>query len=223
MKKNVKRYVAGILAFLLILCMAGCSGKNKLKMNSDGNYVDKKTNVAYAIAPASYEPIVTESEAYGKIGDSDVYGIVGIDTSRLLCTGDGTVFYAEDTALPTLDGMKISYVSLVSSEELTLVNIADADTLSALVNVYCTGNEIRKPLYSEDSLAVNWRLKFADEEWGLFYALNYIELKEDYTVSGSDGTTVNYGKAFIFNRFENKCVAVGDLLASYVAEYGSAN
>lgn len=223
MKKHVKRYIAGILAFLLILCMAGCSGKNKLKMNSDGNYVDKKTNVAYAIAPASYEPIASESEAYGKIGDSDVYGVVGVDTSRLLCTGDGTLFYAEDTELPSLDGMQLSYVSLVSSEDVTLANVSDANVVSALVNAYCVGDEMRKPLYSEDSLAVNWRLKLADETLGIFYVLNYIELKEDYTVSGSDGTTVNYGKAFVFNRFENKCVAVGDLLASYVAEYGSAD
>lgn len=223
MRKHIKQYITGALALLLALCTVGCAGKNTLKMNSDGSYVDKKTKVAYAIAPASYEPIASEGEAYGKIGDSDVYGVVGVDTSRLLCDSNGTVFYAESIELPTLDEMEISYVSLVSSDGTTLADVDSADVISALVNVYCMGNEIRKPLYSEEGLSVSWHLKFADSELGLFYALNYIELKEDYIVTASDGTKIDYGNAFIFNRYENRCVAVGDLLSSYVAEYGNSN
>lgn len=206
----------------VMLASAGCSSENKFGVNAEGQYVDKKTDIAYIDAPACYEPIEIGDELYGKIGSAEIYEIVGAAPEKWLCESTGTVFYASDAVLPTLDEMELSYAA-VTVDATELFKITDGDMISALVSSYCEGEAIRKPNYTDTMLNINWRLKFADTSVGIYYVLNYIELNEDYIVTGDGGEQINYGRKFIFNRFEDKCVAVGDVLSEYVDEYNALN
>lgn len=221
--KKVKKLTALLaVMFAVALAFTACSNENKFKVNDDGQYVDKKTDIAYIDAPACYEPIAMGEELYGKMESAQIYEIVGADPEKWLCESMGTVFYAADVKLPTLDGMDISYVS-VNKNDVEVVKLSDEDTVSAIVSTYANGEAIRKPSYTESMLDISWHLKFADESIGIYYVLNYIELTEDYIVTDDSGVQINYGRKFIFNRFENKCVAAGDALASCVNEYGKVN
>ena len=222
-KSSIKKFTAvSALIFAVTLMLTACSNTNKFRLNDDGQYVDKKNNIAYIDAPACYEPIAMGEELYGEIGSAQIYEIVGADPERWLCESTGSVFYASDVTLPALDEMDISYVG-VTMEDVELVRLTDDAVVSALICAYSDGAEIRKPTYTDSMLDVSWRLKFADEGLGIYYVLNYIELTEDYTVTNDDGTQTNYGRKFIFNRFEDKCVVAGDALAAYVDEYKTIN
>ena len=212
------------VAFVLLFSVAlsACSASNKLVLSDDGKYVDKKTDIAYLDAPACYEPIAMGEELYGKIGSAEIYEVVGADPEKWLCEATGSVFYAEDIELPALNKMNITY-ALAIMEDVELSRITDGATLSEIISVYCSGEDIRKPTYFEDTLSVSWKIKLADEELGLYYVLNYIELKEDYVVTNDDGTQINYGRAFIFNRYEGRCVAATGVLSAYVDEYNALN
>lgn len=207
---------------MLASALCSCAKGNKIVLGDDGKYVDKKTNVVYIDAPACYEPIGMGAEQYGVIGEAQLYAVEGADPTEWLCDPTGSVLYAEGIELPTLDKMDISYASLMM-EDVELARISDGAVIGYVVDAYASGAAIRKPTYFENTLAISWRIKLADESLGLYYVLNYIELKEDHVVTNDDGTTVNYGRAFIFNRFEDKCVAAGDILADYSAEYNAIN
>ena len=219
----MKKILTFLLAVLLLsLALCSCAKGNKIVLSDDGKYVDKKTGVVYIDAPACYEPIGMGEEQYGEVGSAQLYAVAGADPEQWLCDATGSVLYADSIELPTLDRMDISYASVLM-EEAELVRITDAEVLGGIVDTYVQGQAIRKPTYFENTLAISWRIKLADEKLGLYYVLNYIELKEDHVITLDDGTQVNYGRAFIFNRFEDKCVVAGDALAKYSAEYKALN
>ncbi len=203
------------LICILLICafaLVSCSKSNKFAM-SDGMYLDKKTDIKYIDASPSYEPIVMGSELYGTIGSAEIYEVEGADPAHLLCESGGTVIYAESFELPTFEKMNISYVAVLE-DDTEISKITDSALISELVDVYSLEKSIRKPNYSKDTLSKSFRLKFADEALGLYYVLNYIELKEDYVTENENGDKINYGRAFIFNRFEDKCVPANDVLKS---------
>ena len=198
--KKIKK----LIALLSIICavtllFTACSNAKKFKVNDDGQYVDKKNNIAYVDAPACSEPIAMGEELYGKMESAKIYEIVGADPEKWLCESMGTVFYAADVKLPDLDEMDISYIR-VNADDIERTRIFDEDTVSALVSAYVYGEAMRKPSYTESMLEISWHLKFADESIGIYYVLNYIELTEDYIVTDDSGVQINYGRKFIFNR-----------------------
>ncbi len=204
----MKRYITSALCVLtcaLLLC--GCSG-NSFEL-SDDKLVNKKTDIAYHYAPACYEPISRGMEKLGEYNSLVLYEIVGADPEKWLCEEMGAVLYADGVSLPTLAEMNISSAEV-------LIDTVDKKTLSsettaALISAYVSAEGTSRPSVSEKSIAHSVMLRFSDESIGICYMLSYLELKEDYT----QGDT-NYGKYFVFNRAENRCVAVPDLLNEYL-------
>jgi hypothetical protein len=189
----------------------------------DGKYVDKKTDVAYFAAPLCYEPLAIGTEVYGVLGNVQLFTIVGADPTKWLCDASGTVFYADNIELPTLDAIGTSYAELVFND-LSLGKITEAERISALTGAYASGTVLEKPSWGINDLEINWRIKFTDESIGIFYVLEYYEVKEDYIVTDAQGNEINYGKRFLFNRFDGrKMVAVGDVLASEVEQFKALN
>ena len=220
MKKYILATVAAVCALCVIL--VGCSKGNEFELNGEGKYVDKSNGVSYIDAPACYEPIAMGEEIYGHVGEAKLYQIQGADPHKWLCESYGTVFYADDVKLPTLGEMNISYCNVVL-EDTVLVKISEATAIAAIVEAYENGESVTRPAVSSDSYDINWRLKMADESVGLYYILSYIEIDEDYVVENENGEQINYGRKFIFNRFENRCVAAGDVMDAYAAEYRELN
>ncbi|MBE6578017.1 MAG: hypothetical protein E7653_07790 [Ruminococcaceae bacterium] len=220
------RYITAAVALLLCMCtlLCGCSKGNKFVMQN-GMYVDKKTDISYHDAPACYEPLAIGTERYGMLGDVELFEIVGADPKQWLCEATGTVFYADGITLPAVDQLNTSYMALMY-EETQIAKITDAALIEKVAKEYVNGENIAKPSWNSDMYDVNWRVRFVDESIGIFYVIAYFELAEDYVVTGTDGVEINYGKRFLYNRFEDKMVVVSDALAPYVAEYkeqGGAN
>jgi hypothetical protein len=192
----------------------------------DGKYVDKKTGIAYYDAPACYQPLSISEEKYGILGEVELFKMVGADPKSWLCEKTGTIFYAEGVTLPAVNEMTVSYLSVVNDDK-EVTRITDAAVIASLASTYVNGAEIEKPHWLTDAYVINWRLKFVDETLGICYVLEYYELSEDYVVTDVWGEKTNYGKKFIYNRFENdsagKMVAADDILASYVESYKAQN
>ncbi len=217
------RYITAAVALALCVCavLCGCSKGNKFTMK-DGMYVDKKTNVAYHDAPACYEPLAIGTEIYGILGEVELFEIVGADPKLWLCEATGTVFYADGVTLPEVDELNTSYMTLVY-EDVQVAKVTDAATIEKVAKAYVDGQNIQKPSWPADMYDINWRVRFIDESLGICYVIAYFELDEDYVITDDTGAEINYGKRFLYNRFEDKMVAVDDTLAPYVAEYKGQN
>ncbi len=202
----MKKYIFSALCVVLCVLTVGCSS-DSFEI-SDGRFVNKKTDIAYTDAPACYEPIEMSTKKYGEIDSVILYEIVGADPEKWLCESTGTVFYAEGVQLPALSEMNISKSELLldtsNGKELS------ADTSGAVIDAYTEGENISRPMPLSEEIVHTVSLRFSDSSLGICYLLSYMELSEDYTVGES-----NYGRYFVFNRFENRCVAVSDLLGSY--------
>ncbi len=225
MRTKAKRYLIFAVALItaVIFCLSSCGKGNKFSMDGDGKYVDKKTNISYIDAPFCYEPIYVSDKVYGTLDKVPLYEIEGADPEKWLCEQSGTVFYADSVRLPTLEEMNVSY-ALVMLEEVTLANISDRGEIEGLVDAYTNGISLQKPYWSDGSYRINWRIRFADETIGVYYIIAYLEVDEDYIVTLDDGTEVNYGRKFFYNRFdEGRLVPAGDLLDGYVEEYNELN
>ena len=208
---KTRRYITAVCAVLLtaatLLC--GCAKANKIRMTDDGKYVDKKSGISYSEAPYCYEPIEVGEKAYGRLGEIDFYEIAGADPEKFL-TSIGVVFYADGETIPQLSDMDIAYASVENDGKVDF-SITDEAVLEAVVKAYVEGEEVMRPsaAMSATDYVVNWRLKLADEDLGIYYVLSYFEMSD--------------GRKLLYNRFENRCVEAGDVLQEYVSEYAKTN
>ena len=194
-----------------------------------GAYVDHRANIKYIAAPSCYEPIEMSEEIYGEMDKVKFFTIVGADPAKWLCEELGNVFYAEGVTLPTLSEMSIGSADVFDAqksitnsagEELPFTTIDDADTLTAIIEAYANGENVPRPVWTEKSFDVNWRIKLDDEGLGIRYVLTYLVLKDNYVEITNGGEQIDHGTRFLYNRFENKLIPVGDLLDEYVSEFG---
>ena len=206
---KIRRYITAACAVLLatatLLC--GCAKANKIQMTNDGKYVDKNSGITYNEAPFCYEPIAVGEKAYGRLGEINFYEIEGVSPEKWL-TSNGVVFYADGESVPSLSDMNISYATVDIDVNLNF-SITDAEVLDALVNAYVNGEAVSRPspALPASNYLINWMVKLADENLGIYYSLSYFELSD--------------GRKLLFNRFENRCVEVGNEMQSYVSEYGN--
>lgn len=226
-----KRYISA-LALVLCICALACACTKKYDFSMDGGaYVDHRLNISYTAAPSCYEPIKMDTEIYGEMDKVKFFRIIGADPEKWLCEELGNVFYADGVKLPTLGEMTLTYVDLFDSEQLDadllddeepLERVTDADVIGTIVDAYCNGENVSRPVWTQSSFDVNWRIKLADESIGIYYVLTYVELKENYVEIANDGTQIDHGKKFLYNRFESRLVPVDGILDEYVERYGTS-
>lgn len=213
--------VAVALALALSLCACG----TKITYDQDnGSYTDKKGN-EYLRAPSAYEPVSYEKDkAYGNlvagIGEFELFQIANATEGEWLTTADGDVMYLDGVKLPTLAefGTDRVYVCREGEQIHAFATLTKTAEIDALLEAYMNGESIPYPSrLAEQSL----RLRFASEEYPfLYYRLTYLEYSSDVIVYTTDAngneTETNYGKYFIYNRDEGRCVPVGDVVHAYV-------
>ena len=214
-----------LAAVTLALALSLCACGTKITYNQDnGSYTDKKGN-EYLRAPSAYEPVSYESEkAMGKmvagIGEFELFQIANANEGEWLTTADGDVLYLESVKLPTLAefGTDRVYICREGEKIHAFATVTKTNEIDALIDAYVNGESIPYPSrVAEQSL----RLRFASEEYPfLFYRLAYLEYSSDVIVytTDADGNEIetNYGKYFIYNRDEGRCVPVGDVVHAYV-------
>ncbi len=221
---KIKRILAALAALALLACLSACQGA-KINYNQDnGSYTDKKGNT-YLRAPSCYEPVSYDSEKpYGTltagIGTFDLYTITGTEPGEWLSTADQDVMYLESVKLPTLQefGTNCVYICREGERIHAFATLQTQAEIDAVVKAYLEGESIPYPArVAEQSL----RLRFASSEYPhLYYRLAYLEYSSDVIVysTDADGNEIetNYGKYFIYNRDEGRCVPVGDVVHKYV-------
>ena len=210
---------AAILLCLALSLFASCAKGNKLV--PDGTlYKDKKTDVSYVYAPLCYEAIAIGEEIYASSKEDTFYTIVGQDPLKWICEESGTVFHAKDIPVPALDEMAISHIE-ICSESLTATTVKSkievAEEISSVISGYLT----TEPLYYPTDVAQRtYKIRFADTSLGIYYSLTFLRYSDDYTETLDDGTVKNYGKDFLYNRYEDRFVPAPKLLSDYVDAIG---
>lgn len=219
-----RKIALAAVALGLVCSLCACGGTKIQYNGDDGSYTDKKGNT-YLHAPAAYEPVSYQSDkAVAKltagIGEFDLYQIAGAGEGEWLTTADGDVLYLDSVQLPTLAEFSTDRVYVCQEGERihAFATITKAEEINTLLEVYLNGESIPYPSrVAKESL----RLRFASNEYPfLYYRLTYLEYSSDVIVYTTDAngneTEVNYGKYFIYNRDDGRCVPVGDILHIYV-------
>lgn len=208
MKSFVSRRYAVYIAIFCTLCitcltLSSCSSLISLSYEND-LLIDKKNNVRYTYAPASFEPAsIGEEYAEYKKTNTVLYKIPGLSPQEWLAEqyeGVGSLFYSTSIALPSLGEFEANeiFVSVSADVSITLANITDADDIAAVINALENGEkEILPATYTNC-----YDLKFASDKYPCIYYKVY------YFDCGGDN-------CYIQDRGTGKCVYVGAMLREY--------
>ncbi len=222
---NTKRIALILAIATLVLCLCSCGGV-KIEYDQDSGSYTANGGKVYLRAPSAYEPVAYDSEkAYGSltvgIGTFDLFAMTNAPVEGdWLTTADRDVLYAEGAALPALQNFGTDRVLICREGEKihAIHTITDKNEIDALISLYLEGESIAYPArVAKESL----RLRFASaENPHLYYRLTYLEYSSDVVVYGTDEngveTETNYGKYFLYDRDEDRCVPVGDVIHKYV-------
>ena len=222
---NTKRIALILAIAALVLCLCSCGGV-KIEYDQDNGSYTAKNGKVYFRAPSSYEPVAYDSEkAYGSltvgIGEFELFTMTNAPVEGdWLTTAERDVLYAEGASLPALQDFGTDRVLICREGEKihAIHTITDSAEIEALIGLYLEGESIAYPTrVAKESL----RLRFASKENPhLYYRLTYLEYSSDVIVYGTDEngaeTETNYGKYFLYDRDEGRCVPVGDVIHKYV-------
>ncbi len=197
------------LACLIIsLLMLSACGVTIHEGMGEGDAMDKSSGTVWYHASTCYEAVELEKKL-GKlvVGEHnlELYKLPDMDPAKWVATEDKNVLYAEGVTLPTLSDMapETMIVYLDAATEQKLKTISNADTLSAIIKAYTEGESV---LYPAKTPSATYRVRFTSDAYpGLYYVLTYVEYASDYTVDDA-----NYGKYFLYDRFDQKFIPVGD-------------
>ena len=220
-----QRYIAlALCALVLTVSLCACGGVRIKYDGEDGSYTDRRGN-EYLRAPSCYEPVSYLSEdVAGKltagIGKFDLYAIAKTEEGKWLTTADGDVLYRSDVTLPELEEFGASNILICREGEVihAFASIESQQEIDALVKAYTEGESIPYPArMAEQSL----RLRFESDAYPfLYYRLTYLEYSSDVIVYSLDENgqeiETNYGKYFIYNRDDGRCVPISDAVHQYV-------
>ncbi len=212
MKKLITLALAAVLC---ALSLASCGPT--IKTGEQGLY-DKKNDISYIHAPTAYEAAV-RGKKYGKlkINDQvslDLFIIPGLEPTEVLTTEDNNIVYASTYALPSLLEMAPSAVHVcVEGKETahTLFSITDVADIASLIDAYTKGQPVD---YPGTVPMRSYRVRFESRQYiGFYYTLTYMEYASDLT----DGDRV-LGRCFLYDRFEERFVPVGDEIRKVLDE-----
>ena len=213
MKNTAKKFSRVLVTSILLLSMAlslGACSKGEDIVADGSAFKDKRTNVTYVYAPFSYEPIELGAEVYGESEHSKFYEIAGLDPLEFICEESGTVFYSEDTTLPTPDKMKFDYLEICTEDESITVEstVTNIESIKAIMNEHLSAKTLT---YWGDTALTVYKLRFADTSLGLYYSVSFIRYAEDRVEDG-----VNYGKDFIYDSSTFRLTKAPDALVAMI-------
>lgn len=175
---------------------------------SENGYVDKE-GVTWQHASTCYQA-VSLGEKLGKLAVADkttyeIYEIPDMDASLWMATEEGNVLYADGVTLPTLADMAPASMEVCVENTTTYVihTMTDTEALASVISAY---TEHEPVLYLGLPVYKTYRIRFLSPDYpGLYYSLTYVEYAEDYVIEDR-----NYGKYFLYDRFDQNFVPIGD-------------
>ncbi len=207
--KLTKRILPLACLVLSLLMLAAC-GVTIHEGIGDGDAMDKSSGTAWYHASTCYEAVELEKKL-GKlvVGEHnlELYKLPDMDPDKWVATEDKNILYAEGTTLPSLSEMNPEklVVYLDAATEQKLKTISNAETLSTIVKAYEGGESVH---YPSKTPSATYRVRFTSKAYpGLYYVLTYVEYASDYVVDDT-----NYGRYFLYDRFDQRFVPVGDEL-----------
>lgn len=219
------KQIALVLAFAaLAICLCGCQSP-EITYNQDNKSYTDKSGKTYLSAPACYEPVSYDSEKpYGSlvagIGKFDLFTIAGTQNGEWLTTADQQVLYLESVTLPTLEQFGVNCVYVCREGEIihAFARLNTQAEIDEVIKTYLEGESIP---YPRQTAAESLRLRMGSDQYPfLYYRLAYLEYASDIIVYSTDENgqeiETNYGKYFLFNRDEDRCVPIGDVIHKYV-------
>lgn len=205
--KPIKRILCLLCLCLALLTLAAC-GVTIHEGVGEGDAMDKSSGTVWYHASTCYEAVSLEKKL-GKlvVGDRslELYKLPDMDAEKWVATEDKNILYAEGVTLPTLSEMNPNelIIYLDTSTEQRLKTVDKEETLTAIITAYTEGEST---IYPAKTPSATYRVRFASETYpGLYYVLTYVEYSSDYVVDDT-----NYGKYFLYDRFDQKFVPVGD-------------
>ena len=210
-------FAAALAAIAILLC--SCGKKYDFSSDENGDLINDKNGVTYKIAPFCFEAIEVSDELFAEQGDVRFFAIVGADTSKWLCDSFGNVYYASDIELPTLQQMGVDYID-VTEDDVVVNKVSDSALIDELKLICAGGTVVEYPGKMGYTPVVNIRLRFSDRDNGICYVAAYFEYENDYVSTLADGSQINYGKKFIYDRSSDTCISVDGLPAGV---YGANN
>lgn len=194
---------------LVTLSLCACSKeKYEFKTDENGNFVHPNTNVTYNVAPACYEALGTGETVVVEQGFFQFYEVNGSQSqSWLYDRSVGMLIYDASLTLPTLLDMNVREVR-VEKDGLTESTVTASETIAALKSLYLEGESVP---YNNTVASLVLSLRFCSADIDICYVITYIEYAEDYIITDESGKQVNLGKKFLYNRYEERCVAIESL------------
>ena len=206
---NLKRTFLSLLCVALSLLMLASCGVTIHENLGEGDAINKSSGVVWYHASTCYEAVELEKKAGKLVVTSkeslELYKIPDMDPEKWLATEDKNILYAKGTSLPTLSDMApiALHFYVDSASERRLHTIDNGTALSAIITDYMENEPAPYPASTPHQ---TYRVRFESNVYpGLYYVLTYIEYSSDYIVEDT-----NYGKYFLYNRFDQKFVPVGD-------------
>ncbi len=214
--KSYFRVFLVLLAAMLLLC--GCG--RRLTVNGDDTYTDRTSGVTYVPLSPCYEP-ASLGEEYASFKLSGVktvlYEVGGVLPEHYLASAYYGVYANSALTVPDFAALELTRVLIYQTTGntipvLTLKSETDKhqDVIAALKAAYLEGARVSYPSFYERKASYTLRFE-ASNLSGLYYCITYIEYTEDIhqEIGGQD---VNLGKYFLYDRYNQVCVAVDDSL-----------
>ena len=202
--KRILPFLCLVISFLML---ASC-GMTLHEGVGEGDIMDKSNDTAWYHASACYEAVELEKKV-GKLvvgkQDIEIYRIPKMDAEKWLATEDKNILYSEGVTLPTLEEMDpsaaIFYMDAATPQQLH--TMVDKALISKIIKDYTENQPV---LYPATTPYKTHRVCFKSDDYaGIYYVLTYVEYASDYVADG-----VNYGKYFLYDRFDQRFVPVGE-------------
>ncbi len=205
--KLIKRMFPTVCLVLSLLMLSAC-GLTIHEGIGEGDAMDKSSGTAWYHASTCYEAVELEKKL-GKLvvgeRDLELYKILDMNPDEWVATEEKNILYTSAVKLPSLSDMKPTelYFYIDGSAEHKLQTVSDTETLQSIIKAYSENTSIP---YPAQAAYKTYRIKFNSTIYkGLYYALTYVEYSTDYIVDD-----VNHGKYFLYDRFDQKFIPVGD-------------
>ena len=203
----MNKFIKGASLGLALLLLSSCSASLVTLKYENGQMINKRAKLAYTPAPTNYEP-VSVGEAYGYYEKSDMtlYEIAGLDPKDWLTQAYAgsatTIFYSDDTVLPTLAELEPNKIFVTEGESVTvsIVTVNDQTVIDRAIDLFTNGEYAEWPLIGAYK---TYELKFYSEEKypHIYYNLTYGEFEE--------GT-------FLYDRNSKHSVKIDDLFSAFI-------
>lgn len=172
-----------LLLLLVPLLLVSCSRPHRFTKSEDGGYVDARTDIAYVLLDAMFEPASRGTEPWGTYKEKEndfirtFYAIGALDPKLFLADDTLCVYYAgSETLTPetwTVTAALLCYEDATSVEHKRFTAADHADVIAELRALWFEGEgNAQQPEFAQPKLMRRIKLMFAEYP-SLYYCFTF--------------------------------------------------